>query len=137
MNYESNIAVFCKESQEKKFKWKGSWWSYTDEADIFEGGIESADIRKLVFNCLKNLEQKMNDLYMLINSNEDMQTTGCKQIIDLTSLVEFLTSKFDQLEKERKEEDELFKSPQIEVFSLKVEVKNLDKKSRRSGAILA
>ena len=44
---------------------------------------------------------------MLVNSNNEMQIKGDKQLIDLTSLVEFLTSKFDELEKERKEKDGL------------------------------
>ena len=104
--------------------------SCTDEADIFEEGVESADCRKVLFNCLKNLEQKMNDLYMLANSNKEMQIKGDKQFIDLTSSVEFLTSKFDELKKVRKEKDELINSLQIDVSSFKVEVKNLEKKSR-------
>ena len=45
----------------------------------------------------------MNDLYMLANSNKEMQMKGDKQLIEITSSVEFLTSKFDELEKERKE----------------------------------
>ena len=53
---------------------------------------------------------------------------GDKQLIDLTYLMEFLTSKFDELERERKEKDELINSLQIEVSSVKVEVKNLEKK---------
>ena len=65
---------------------------------------------------------------MLANSNKEMQIKGDKQLIDLTSSVEFLTSKFDELERERKEKDELINSLQIEVSSLKVEVKNLEKK---------
>ena len=44
---------------------------------------------------------------MLANSNNEIQIKGDKQLIDLTSLVEFLTSKFDELEKERKEKDGL------------------------------
>ena len=56
-----------------------------------------------IFNCLKNLEGKMNDLYMLANSNKEMQIKGDKQLIDLTSSVEFLTSKFDELERKIKE----------------------------------
>ena len=103
--------------------------SYTDEADIFEEGVESADCRKVLFNCLKKLEEKMNDLYLLANSNKEMQIKGDKQLIDLTSSVEFLTSKFDELERERKEKDELINSLQIEVSSLEVEVMNLEKKA--------
>ena len=37
--------------------------SYTEEVDVFEESAESADCRKVLFNCLKNLEQKKNDLY--------------------------------------------------------------------------
>ena len=51
-----------------------------------------------------------------------------EQIIDLTSSVEFFTSKFDELEKERKEEDELINSLQVVTLFLKAEVKNLEKK---------
>ena len=60
----------------------------TDEADIFEKGAESAKFWKDLFNCLKNLEQKMN-LYILANSNKEMQVKGDKQLIDLTSSLEF------------------------------------------------
>ena len=66
---------------------------------------------------------------MLAKNNKEMQIKGDKQLIDLTSSVEFLTSKLDQLEKERKEKDELINSLQIKVSSLQVEVKNLQKKA--------
>ena len=115
------------ESDSKKPQ-EGSSGSYTEEADVFEEGVESADCRKVLFNCLTVLEQKLNDLYMLANSNKEMQIKGNKQLIDLTSSVEFLKSKFDELEKERKEKGELINSLQIEV-SLKVEVLNLEKKA--------
>ena len=71
----------------------------------------------------------MNDVYLLANSNKETQIKADKQLIDLTSSVEFLTSKFDELERERKEKDELINILQIDFSSLKVEVKNLEKKS--------
>ena len=67
---------------------------------------------------------------MLANSNKEMQIKGDKQLTDLPSSIEFLTTKFDELEKEREEKYELINSLQIEVFSFKVKVKNLEKKSR-------
>ena len=103
--------------------------SYTDKADILEEGF-SADCRKVLFNCLKNLEQKINDLYMLANINKEMGTKGDKQLIDLTSSVEFLTFEFNELEKERKEKHELINSLQIQVSFLKVGGKKSRKKSR-------
>ena len=71
----------------------------------------------------------MNHLYMLANSNKAMQIKADKRLIDLTSLVEFLITKFDELEKRRKKKYELINSLQIEVSSVKVEVKNLEKKA--------
>ena len=66
---------------------------------------------------------------MLTDSNKKMQIKGDKQLIDLTSALEFLTTKFDELRKERKQKDELINILQIKVSSLKVEVKNLEKKA--------
>ena len=57
---------------------EGSSGSYTDDVDIFEEGVESADCRKILFNCLKKLEEKMKDLYLLANSNKEMQIKGDK-----------------------------------------------------------
>ena len=62
---------------------EGSSESYTDEANIFEEGVESADCQKVLFKCLQNLEEKLNDLYMLANSNKEMQIKGDKQLIDI------------------------------------------------------
>ena len=46
---------------------------------------------------------------MLANSNKEMQIKGDKQLIDVTSSVEFLTSKFDELDRKRKEKLIVFK----------------------------
>ena len=51
---------------------EGSSGSYTNEADVFEEGVESADSLKVLFNCSKNLEEKMNDLCILAISNKEM-----------------------------------------------------------------
>ena len=62
----------------------------------------------------------MIDLYKLANSNKEMQIKDDKQLIDLTSSVEFLTTKSDELQRENKDKDKLIHSLQIEVSSLKV-----------------
>ena len=65
---------------------------------------------------------------MLGNNNKKMEIKVDKQLIDLTSSVEFLTSKFDELENEIKEKDEFINSLQIEVSSVKAEVKIQEKR---------
>ena len=57
---------------ESKKPQEGGSGSYTNEADMFEEAVESADCRKVLFDCLKNLEEKTNDLYMLADSNKEM-----------------------------------------------------------------
>ena len=54
-----------------------------------------------------------------------MQIKGNKQLIHLSSQVEFLKSKFDEVDKEVKEKDDLINSLRIEISSFKAEVKNL------------
>lgn len=72
---------------------------------------------------------------MLVSSKIKMQIKGDKQLFDITSLVEFLTSKFNELKKERKQKDELINSLEIkfhkQIFKcfLKVKVKNIQKKA--------
>ena len=68
---------------------EGCSGSYTKEADVFEERDESADCQ-------------MNNLYILANSNKVMKIKDNKQLIDLSFNVEFLTTKFDELEKDRK-----------------------------------
>ena len=49
---------------------EGSSESYTKEVDVFEEVVDSADCQNVLFNCLNNLEQKMNDLYMLAKATK-------------------------------------------------------------------
>ena len=37
--------------------------------------------REVLFNCFKNLDQKMNDIYMLATSNTEMQIKGDSLLI--------------------------------------------------------
>ena len=65
MDYESNIAVYPKKrdlsddaktgGDDSKKPRESSLGSYTEGADVSEEGVESADCRKVLFNCLKNL----------------------------------------------------------------------------------
>ena len=62
---------------------------------------------------------------MPANSNKEIQIKGDKKLIDLTSSGKFLISKFDDLEKERKEKHKLINT--LQISSLKVAVKNFEK----------
>ena len=126
---KSYICDFAENSDDDSKKpLEGSSGCYTEEADVFEEVVQSTDCRKVLFNCLNNLEQKTNDLYMLANSNKKMKIKANKKLTDVTSSRKFLISKFDDLEKERKEK-QLINTLQIEVSSLKFAVKSFEKKA--------
>ena len=113
---KKSLSDCSKTDDEKSTKpHEGSLSSYSDEANVFEEDVDSVDCQKVLFDCLKNLEQKKNNL------NKEMQIKGDKKLTDITSLLKFLTSKFDEVEKERKEKYIL-----IEVSSPKDRVGNLE-----------
>ena len=76
--------------------------SFADEDDVFNKGIDSSGCWEILFNCLKNLEAKVMEIYEQGNENKNMHIKGEKQLVDLAESVKFMTSKFDELEKDRK-----------------------------------
>ena len=79
--------------------------SFADEGDIFNEGMDLSSCRKVLFNSLKNLEAKVMELCEQGNENKNMHIKGLKQLVDLAEYVKFMTSKFDKLEKDRKEKE--------------------------------
>ena len=52
-----NLKVAMKEKKE------GSSASSTDDTDVFGDGLDSANCQALLFNCLKNLEVKVKEIF--------------------------------------------------------------------------
>ena len=73
--------------------------SFADEGDVFNEGIDSSGCREILFNCLKNLEAMVMEIYEQGNENKNMYIKGEKQLVNLAESVTFMTSKFDELRK--------------------------------------
>ena len=52
-------------------------------------------------NFLKNIQEKIEELFVMVRKNNETQTKGEKQQENLTDSVTFMPSKFDEYEKER------------------------------------
>ena len=52
---------------------------------------------------MKNLEEKMNKLFQITSSAKDRQIKGELRLKDLNEAVNFISTNFDECEKERKE----------------------------------
>ena len=81
--------------------------SYSDH-DFFEEGLDSSSYRSILFDCLKNLESKVNEISE--NTNKKNQIKGENQLTDLTEAVNFLSENFHEFEIDRKLKEEIIKS---------------------------
>ena len=77
-----------------------------------------SDCKEILFNCLKNLEAKVMEIYEQGNENKNMHIKGEKQLVVPAESVKFMTSKFDELKKNRKEKEKIIKNLKGEVIYL-------------------
>ena len=82
--------------------------------------------REILFNCLKNLEAKVMEIYEQGNENKNMHIKGEKQLVDLAESVKFMTSKFDKLETDRKEKEKIINNLKGEVSYLSEKLGKLE-----------
>ena len=110
--------------ERKKVK-EGSSASSTDDTDVFGEGLELADCKGILFNCLKNLEVKVEKFFDLANTINESQTKGEQQLKCLTESVEFISARFNKCEADRKKKDDLINSLEEKVLGLTEKVDKL------------
>ena len=93
----------------KKAKEVTSSSSYSDH-DVFEEGLDSSRCRSILFDCLKNLESKVNEIFSNTNALKENQIKGEKQLTDLAEIFNFLSEKFHDFGADRKLKEEIIKS---------------------------
>ena len=91
--------------------------SYGDH-DVFEEGLHFSNCRSTLFDCLKNLESKVNKIFANTNTLNKNQIKGEKQLTDLTETVNFLSEMFHEFEANRKLKEEIIKSLRGQVSAL-------------------
>ena len=105
----------------------GSSESTTGNYDVFEEGLDSPECKEIVFNCLRNLQGKVTEIFNLAQDTRNMQIKGDKQLEGLKSSVEVMSDKFDEYEKDRKEKEKIINGLQNEVSSLNERIDLLEK----------
>ena len=102
--------------------------------------MESEDWKSILYNCLKNWDRKVNDIYNLGKCTQQSQVKGDFLISERKQTTEFLSAKFDELEKDRIKKEETISKPQNEVSVLNDKVASLEKEAWKtwwwSGAVL-
>ena len=92
------------EEERKKIR-DGSSASTTDNCGVFEEGLESPECKEILFNCLRNLQEKVTEILNLVQDMRDIQIRGDRQLEELKSSVEVMSGKFDEYKKDQKEKE--------------------------------
>ena len=75
----------------------------SDDTGVFAEVIESPRCASIFYDCLKNLELKVNEIYELSSSTKDAQIKGAKQLEDVSESIKFINEKFEEYEADRKQ----------------------------------
>ena len=70
--------------------------STADNCDVFIEGLESPECKEILFNCLRNLQEKVTEIFNLAQDTRNMQIEGDKQLEELKNSVEVISDKFDE-----------------------------------------
>ena len=87
--------------------------------------MESADSKVILFNCLKNVEVKVKEIFDLANTTNEGQVKGEQQLKCLTESVEFISARFEEYEADRKKNDEMINSLEQKVLGMTEKVNKL------------
>ena len=91
-----DLSENSKEATDPKKAKEATSSSSDSDHDVFEEGLDSSSCRSILFDCLKNLESKVNEKFENTNTLKENQIKGEKQLTDLTETVNFLSEKFHE-----------------------------------------
>ena len=75
-------------------------------------------------NFMKNLEKKMNELFQITSSAKGSEMKGEPQLKDLNEAFNFISTKFDESEKERKQREQIINNLEENVFVMNKKVES-------------
>ena len=99
----------------------------SDDIDVFVEGIESPRCKSIVYDCLKNLELKVNEIFELSSSTKDAQNKGAKQLEDVSESTKFINENFEEDEADQKQKEKEIAELNKDLTSLKEKFSQVDK----------
>ena len=91
----------------------------SDDTDVFAEGIESPCCASILYDCLKNLELKVDEIYELSSSIKDTQIKGPKQLEDVSESIKFINGKFEEYEADQEQKEKEIAELKENLTSLK------------------
>ena len=75
--------------------------------DVFTEGLSSPDCVKILYNCIKNVENQIHGIHSKTEETKMSQIKGEQHLMDLNKTVNFICEKFDEYERDRAEKKKI------------------------------
>ena len=69
--------------------------------EVFTENLKSPDCVNILFNCIKNVEKKITQIFENTKEMKEAQIKGEKQLAELAEAIDFFSNKFDEYEKDK------------------------------------
>ena len=74
--------------------------------DAFTGNLLSPECGESLINCLRSVEQRMNEIIALVKTTQESQNKGELDMNKLLESVDFIRTTFDVYKKDKKQKEE-------------------------------
>ena len=78
--------------------------------EVFTESLKSPDCVNILFSCIKNVERQITQMFKNTKELKEGQIKGEKHFAELTEAIDFISNKFKEYEKDRKEKEERIKA---------------------------
>ena len=80
------------------------------DGDVSKDSLKSEDCILILKKCMENIEKKMEELCIETKNTKESQIKGELQLVSMNETINFISEKFDEFEKDRREKDEIIKN---------------------------
>ena len=98
-----------------------------DDTDVFAEGIDSLRCVSILYDCLKNIDKKVNEIHLLSATTNDGQIKATQQLKEVNDVAKFFKEKFEEFEADRGEKERGITELKITINSLNVRVDKADR----------
>ena len=113
----SSQSVDCDDTKRTREESSNSTSTPTSPGDVFEESLKSGD-------CMIILEKQVKELFLLAQENKEKHIKGESDLTELTKATDWISGKFDDYERERREKDRIIEGFKSEVSDLNSSKKN-------------
>ena len=98
-----------------------------DDTDVFAEGIDSLRCVSILYDCLKNIDKKVNEIHLLSATTNDDQIKATQQLKEVNDATKFFNEKFEEFEADRGEKERGITELKITIKNLNVRVDKADR----------